>query len=123
MIIRAGFLICFQAFQLIQTDEAFTVNGRKHAYTHVDTNTHKYTLICFQAFQLIQTDEAFTVNGRKHTYTHVDTNTHKHTHMCINESTLINTSPTQASKNWHERDTSQLDQEIIIVYRSLLGKV
>ena len=42
-------LIFSVAFQLIQTDEALMVNGRKHtdththAYTHTHTHTHKHT--------------------------------------------------------------------------------
>ena len=42
-------LIFSVAFQLIQTDEALMMNGRKHtdththAYTHTHTHTHKHT--------------------------------------------------------------------------------
>ena len=28
--------------QLIQTDSAFTVNGRKHTHTHTQTHTHAH---------------------------------------------------------------------------------
>ena len=53
-------LICLLVFQLIQTDEVFTVNGRiyKHAHTHTQTHTQTQT--------------------HKHTNTHTHTHTHTH---------------------------------------------
>ena len=58
-------LIFSVAFQLIQTDEALMMNGRKHT----DTHTHAYT--------------------HTHTHTHTHTNTHTHArnilvlHICF----------------------------------------
>ena len=48
-------LICSLVLQLIQTDEAFTVNGRTHTHTHIHT--------------------------RAHTHTHTHTHTHMHTRV------------------------------------------
>ena len=36
-------LICSLVLQLIQTDEAFTVNGRTHTHTHIHTRAHTHT--------------------------------------------------------------------------------
>ena len=35
--------ICFLAFQLIQTDEDFKVNGRTHTTTHPPNHPHTHT--------------------------------------------------------------------------------
>ena len=37
-------LICSLIFQLFQTDETFTVNGRKHTHTDRHTHTHTYSI-------------------------------------------------------------------------------
>ena len=48
-------LICSLVSHLIQTDESFTVDGRKHThtYTHTHTHTHTHTLSPSQKKSLI----------------------------------------------------------------------
>ena len=51
-------MICSLAVELIQRDEAFTVNGRTHTRAHTRTHTHTHT------------------HTRTYTHTHIHTYTH-----------------------------------------------
>ena len=94
-------------------DIAIQVCSNTRVPTQINTNQHKSTRI---------NTSPTRVNTNQH---ESDTSQHESTQV-RHESTRINRSPTPVNTSQHESarvNTSQLDQEIIIIYCSLIGKV